>query len=155
MERVRAFSVSCLCSCWLLPLLYPGSSPQTAPCESNTISKVLTDTDYFYCSHIHTMCSDHPPSTPISHVTTIFAPSISGTSPSSPIPPSTRSPRINLRPLASYYTLTYIFLIVLVAWLLSIPLWLDFTLLLVFLFIFCCISLLVYGPSPQETRKMK
>ena len=99
-----------------------------------------------YCS-----LSDQPPSTPISHVTKVYTLPSPGPFPS---PAATcHSPRINLRPLASYYTLTYIFLAVFFAWLLSVPLWLGILLVLLFVFMYCCVSLLVCGTS-QKTKKL-
>lgn len=77
-------------------------------------------------SHAHPMPSTDIPSTPTSRVSR-------GTPPIQEEHP----PRINLRVFGSYYTITYLFLLLLVIWLLSVPLIMVVFLLLLSVFTYC------------------
>ena len=70
------------------------------------------------------LCSDAP-QTPKSKVTRVLT---------IPPPPTLTSPRFNLRPLASYYTLSCLGLSLGLMWLILLPLWLLILLLLVVLY---------------------
>ena len=61
------------------------------------------------------------------------------------------SPRINLRTLGSYYTLTYIALGLLLTWLFSVPLWCILLVLGLFLCLYCVVGYLG-GGRDRKTR---
>ncbi len=82
--------------------------------------------------------SSEPPVTPVHRVT----PVISYLDDEEPLPPV---PRINLRPLASYYTLTYIVLALAFVWLFSLPSLYCLLGLCCFVFVYCVISYCIHG----------
>ena len=88
--------------------------------------------------------SREPPRTPTDRVSTVLSPS------SQPSLLEARTPRINLRPLASYYTLSYLLLTLLLIWIVDAPLWFVLLLILSFSLVYCAWG--YYGDRPKHKK---
>lgn len=86
-----------------------------------------------------------PPRTPTDRVSTVVPPALL-----EPALLEARAPRINLRPLASYYTISYLFLALLMIWVFRVPLWFTLFLLLSFLLVYCTLG--YYGDKSAQKK---